>query len=1508
MKPSPPSPAPAQSPDAGIPDCFHPEIREWFSARYSGATDIQQQAWPAIAAHQHVLISAPTGSGKTLTAFLWAIDQLVNQAWPQGAIQVLYVSPLKALNNDVQRNLLAPLAEIRQHLEAKDLPVPSIRVLTRSGDTPQSERQRMIRKPPEILITTPESLNLLLSSRHAASLFSQVKTVILDEIHALVPSKRGVFLMTAIERLALLAGEFQRIALSATVNPLADVARFVGGFQLSGPTEAPEYQERPVAVLESKAPKIYSVTTCLPDAAADAPPEETIWTPVAAECKRLIANNRSTLIFTNNRALCEKVTLLINAGESDRIAYSHHGSLSREIRLEVEQRLKAGELKAIVATNSLELGIDIGELDQVILIQCPGSVASTIQRLGRAGHGVGQVSRGHLITTHPRDYLETAAMLGAVQARTIEPTRLIQGPLDLLPQVLVSMVATGTWTRQSAFHAIRSCAAYHDLSQRAFDLVLNMMLGRFAESRISELRPLIGVESRSENLILRQGTLQRLYLNSGVIPNRGYYHLRHTDSQSRIGELDEEFVWEASIGQTLTMGTQNWKIDRITHNDVFVSPANPKAPGIPFWRAEDLNRSHHFSERIGAFLQWADTAVEQKDCQKQLTQEHGLDDNTAQALIEHLKDQKRHSECALPHAEHVLVEITSTGPGSVPGNQVVLHTLWGGQINRPYAMALEQAWRDRFETAIEIQPSNDCVALVLPQDVPPEILLELVTAENLEALLRRHLESSGFFAARFRECAGRALLISKRKFSERMPLWMSRLRSQKLFDAVSQFSDFPITLETWRTCLYDEFDLPHLIEKLAALASGTITWTAIHTHQPTPMARAVAWRQVNDYLYRPDASRREQLAPSLNESLLEELLANESLRPKIPSAVIADFVAKRLRLAPGYSPDSATELMEWLKERILVQERDWQTVLDRMVQDHSLEKPALYTKANKQVLRLARGNAPAPVCHENIRPALDSLWTDAKSGTLEGLTSKGTWQSLPTKTKRRPRSSTPEGEAPTPESLLLEWFQFYGPLTADQVAQHWALPLERMETWLKSLVDQQLLIAGFLEEGSDTLQYCEPDNLEALLRLKRRASQPTVTARPAAELQWFLAAHHGLVSNARHPAPDLLESLQQLLFYPAPCALWESEIFPARQHPYAPRSLDLELEESQILWLGAGKEAVQFAYEAELPIGTEPGAPPRETELLPHPTGKFDFNQLTTASQLAPSELVTQLWNATWKGHLTNDRFATLRHGIQNNFQMKALTLDSPARRGRFHSRPTRSTLSKWQGSRPNQGSWHYVPETVPPEPGIEHEEVKKDRVRLLLDRYGILARDLLIKESTPFSWRSVFRTLRLMEYSGELISGYFFEGLSGPQFLSPRTLRHFQEALPEKLFWLNAADPVSLAGIAPPECRANYPKRLASNHLVFSGPKLILCSERYARRLTIYLEPDDPSLPEAYAFLRHLVSRNFQPLPRVVIETINDQAAASSAYLESLRSQFEVVVEPGRLSIYRDVVSAGTT
>ncbi len=1482
---------------------FHPLLARWFREEVGRPTRVQSLAWPLIARGGHVLVSAPTGSGKTLTAFLHALDRFAKGELPLEQTSVLYVSPLKALNNDVRKNLIQPLARLRSVFSSQGLDFPDIRVLTRSGDTSQSRRRKMLRHPPEILITTPESLNLLLSSRGGRSILAGLKTVILDEIHAVYGNKRGTHLITAVERLTDLAGEFQRIALSATIRPLEGVAGFVGGFALSGSPEDPVFTPRPVSLVESQEEKEYRLQIRFPEEIRDREPALSLWEVLSVPFREIIAVNRSTLFFVKGRRMAEKITRMINQDLEQPLAYAHHGSLSRELRLEVEGKLKNGELKAIVATSSLELGIDIGELDQVVLIQSPFSISSAIQRVGRAGHRVGQASKGILFPTHALDLVEAAVLSRAIQDRDIEEAAPVRAPLDVLAQVLVSMAGAHAWDLDLLYARIRTAWPYQELSRDIFDLVINMLAGRYAETRIRELRPRLSVDRLDNTVAARKGALLALYSSGGTIPDRGYFNLRHQETGARIGELDEEFVWEAKLGQVLTLGAQNWRIRKITPSDVLVLPADPRALAAPFWRAEEFNRDFHFSEKIGLFLEQAQERLEDRDYPDELGREHGLDRSSALALVEFLKNQQEAAHAPLPHRHHVLVEHVAAGPGGGPGSQIIIHTFWGGRVNRPLGLALAAAWEERYGARPEIFAGNDCLALVLAQGEEAGEVLSLVKSSTVEELLRKRLEGSGFFGARFREAAGRALLLSRPRFGERMPLWLSRLKSKKLMDAVRSYSDFPLLLEAWRTCLQDEFDLQSLTRLLAELESGLISWTDTDTAQPSPLARAVAFTQINDYMYRGDepASGR---AFGLSQDLLAQVVHTPDLRPAVDPDLAAGFQKKAQRLHPGYAPSDARDLVDWVKERLAIPENEWADLLTAVERDHGLDRAGLLAEAGSKLVRIfpARTAQPLVVALENLGRVVLALQGDGEEAGVMPL-AQGT---------ALPRMARPQENEAEPGELLpwflREWLRFYGPVSTEFIPRTLGLPPGRLGPTLEELLQEGRIIAGELLRGGGQEDLCDAENFEILLRLTRAGAAPAFEPLDLERFSLFLASFQGLTRRARDEE-RLLDRVEQLACLPLKAAAWEEEVLPARVENYSPAWLDRLFQEHGLCWKGADRERAALCFPADLDLLQDNGAGEAEEErvtgLFPDPNAKYDFSTLLRVSGLPPGRLSQELWRAAWQGRAANDTFAALRRGIMNRFRPPKEAAQ-PLRSTSGRRRAGRAAFSRWKSSLPAQGNWFLLSE---PEEAdlVGEEERNRDRVRLLLDRYGVLFRELLLREEAPLRWAALFRTLRLMELSGEVLAGYFFKGIPGPQFASPRAFRELSQTLPEDaVYWISATDPASLCGLTLEGLKGSLPRRVETTHLVFRGSVPVFTSERRGKVLTIGLEPDDPDLPVCLAPLRHLLSRRFRPLIRIKVERINGQHAARSPYLDVFRTCFEVSVDFKEVVLWKDLQDKG--
>lgn len=1419
-------------------DNFHPQINRWFKDRFNQPTAVQNAAWPIIASGAHALITAPTGSGKTLTAFLWSLNRFATEDWQPGATRLLYVSPLKALNNDIQRNLLEPLQAL-----ADVGAVPRLKVQTRSGDTSQTDRQRMLRKPPDILITTPESLTLLLTTTRGRLALGTVETLIIDEVHSLVDNRRGVALMAAAERLLHITDKLQRIALSATVSPLEEVATYVGGYDNNG-------QARNVKIVNPPTEKAISLTVRYPTEVQEAAENgESVWDPLAAKFRDIALHNRSTLFFTNSRAMAEKITLKINEQSPSLLAYAHHGSLAREIRSEVERRLKHGELKAIVATSSLEMGIDIGSLDQVVLLQSPPGIAATLQRIGRAGHSVGQESRGALFPVHAADFVEAAALSSATIARDLEPLKPLTGALDTLSQIIISMCANETWHADDIYQLIKKSAPYHLTSREQFDLVLELLAGRYAGSRVRELQSRIVYNRLDGTIAAKKNAVFALYNSGGSIPDRGYYQIRHADTGAKIGELDEEFVWEARVGDTFALGTQHWQVKQINHNDVLVKHAAAgNAP--PFWRADRNNRSHHYAQRIGEFLYKANEHLasgKENQLRAHLTDTLSFDDGATEKLIDYLKRQREKSATDLPHHKHILLELVETGPGGYKGpdnqKQLVLHTHWGGRLNHPWALALQSAWQEKFSETPKIHADNDAIVMQLNDAPDPAMVLSLITPSNLDHHLRRSLESSGFFGTRFRECAGRFLLLPRQKFNQRLPLWMSRLQAKKLMSATMEFEDFPVLLETWRSCLNDEFELPALTTMLNEIADGVCAWSFIHTTTPTPFASNLTFDQINQYMYADDTPEQQQVS-ALSEDLIKETALSDQLRPSIDPEINRQFIAKRQRTHPDYQPADKQEWTEWVKERVLLPHAEWWSEWQ--------DQPA---KADRLLCELKQDNRRW-VCH------LENAHQLIHSGLAVNTTAN------------RKKLPILENDERTAEAFAFEILSFYGPLTNTEAK-------DLLPTLPDNLLESERYIHGALLEGETTTTFCDLENFEILLRWQRSARRPAFEPLPAKHLPGMLANWHRF--NLPSSEQSVLDSVEKLRGYHSRIQPLLNDFFSARLNDFSEHQLDNVFLHQQLAWLGTDKEQCCLCY-------------PEDIELLQSDNNedfplsvyfsdvhaRYNYLQISTQARdprntakhprdkPVVEDINDSWWRGVWAGKLTADSLAPLRQGAITGFKLSQAASGSTA--PRISSRRARSLSHKWQGN------WQLIPDTEDETDALTDLEECRERVHILLDRYGVITRELANREIDKLRFAKLFKALRVMELAGEVTQGLFFEGLSGPQFISSRALARLQQN--EKAlthFWCNALDPVSPCGLGLdwPE----LPQRRAQNFLAFYQGELALVIENNGGRLTFYADPQDNTLDRILAPCVHIAKTH----SKLTVKEINGDPAITSPYLPAL-------------------------
>jgi ATP-dependent Lhr-like helicase len=1085
----------------------------------------------------------------------------------------------------------------------------------------------------------------------------------------------------------------------------------------------------------------------------------------------------------------------------------------------------------------------------------------------------------------------------------IESFKMVQSPLDVLAQVIVSMVGVESWKIDDLFANLKASYPYHHLSRQQFDLILDMLAGRYAESRLRELRPLVSIDRIEDTVIARRGALQTLYVSGGVIPDRGYFHLRHQETNARIGELDEEFVWEASVGETFSLGTQNWRIERITHNDVFVLPGHPKAEAAPFWKGEENGRDFHFSQRIGEFLEEADRRMDDPGFAKSLEQKNCMDAEAAKRVMAFLKRQKQATGSSLPHRHHLVIEIVAAGPGGTP--QAVIHTMWGGRVNRPLAMALDAAWEERFGFRLEFYVSNDCIVLQLPHEISGEELLSLVGSTRIESLLRKRLEGSGFFGARFRECAGRALLLPKGKFNMRMPLWLSRLRSQKLLEAVMKYEDFPILLETWRSCIQDEFDLESLATVLAEVERGSISWTEVHTSHPSPFAQGDWWRQVNQYMYMDDSLKSEK-SSRLRQSLLRDIVFTPSLRPTVSRELVQRFEMKRKRLSPGYSPQTSRELVDWIVDRAAIPKGEWDDLIGAIRRDHGMDLEKLLEPAQDRLVGLRPLEAAEPLvaAREMLPQIVNALYGSERPLRIESLTGiPVSLEDLEPKGEREPEE---------PALLLGQWLQFYGPVKVEFVRKTFGVESERLRLALEDLIDSQKAIQGQLVTDGDSEEICDSENFETLMRLARIEAVPSFEPLGIEWLPLFLADHQG-ITKPKENMEGLYDSLEHLLCYPAEAGIWESEIFPARVDPYDPSWLDSLMQEGDLLWLGSEDQRVTFCLESDLDLLQEE-PPSNETDKSPLDVsqplnglanlfrngGWFDFSTMLRILKGDEMDLARRLWEGVWQGRITNDAWNTLRRAIMNRFKLPDTVVARSVKSLR-HRRRQRADLAEKRKGHFSAGHWRLVPRPELPDDLLETEERRKDRTRLLLDRHGLLFRELLQREWPSLRWSNIFRALRIMELSGEVMSGIFFHGIPGPQFISPKAFHRLKRKLPEdEIYWINATDPASLCGIQIESLRGMLPPRVASTHLVYRGKDLVAVSKRHGKDLSFLIPHDDPDLPKFFISLHHLLTRKFQPVRRIAIETINGDRATESPYLAALRGSFDVSVDPKEVVLFR--------
>jgi ATP-dependent helicase Lhr and Lhr-like helicase len=1357
-------------------ELFSPAARDWFRGAFAAPTEVQERGWRAVASGRHTLMTAPTGSGKTLAAFLWCLDRLAAEPRAPGGerCRVLYVSPLKALAVDVERNLRAPLVGLRLQSERLGLPVPDIRVAIRSGDTPAEERRGMERTPPDVLITTPESLYLLLTSA-ARRVLATVRWVIVDEIHSVAATKRGAHLAVSLERMcALTRQDPQRIGLSAAQRPLEEVARFLGGVGRgveivdAGRRKTMEVRvEVPVddmANLDRGAPPGPPSGGAAQWAEELPQPRRSIWPAIYPRLLELVQKHRSTIVFVNSRRLAERLAARLNELAEQELVLAHHGSIAREQRALVEDRLKSGELRGLVATSSMELGIDMGAVDLVVHVESPPSVATGIQRIGRAGHSVGEVSRGVVLPKFRGDLLESAAVVERMLAGEIETTVVPANPLDVLAQQVVAMAAMDEWRVEDLAALVRRAHPFRDLGRRSLEAVLDMLSGRYPSEEFGELRPRI-VWDRVNGTVRGRAGAQRLAVtNPGTIPDRGLYTVNIFEDGRRVGELDEEMVFESRPGETFVLGASSWKIVDITPSQVLVAPA-PGQPGkIAFWHGDSLSRPPELGRAVGRLTREL-RAAGPEAAERRLMESAGFDERAARNLLAYLEDQAA-ATGAVPDDRTVVVERFRDEVGDW---RVCVLTPYGGRVHAPWSLALQALLAERLGLEVQSMYTDDGLALRLPdadRPLDPDDLLP--DPEEVEALVGAQLPASALFASRFRENAARALLLPRRRPGQRTPLWQQRQRSADLLKVAGAYADFPILAETFRECVADVFDLDALRELLGAIRSRQVRVVSVDTERASPFAASLLFDYVGQYLYEGDAplAERRAQALTLDRELLAELLGSEELRELLSADAIAGLELELQGLRPERWPRDADEAHD---------------LLARLGDLRADELPARGVRAEWLQALGAERRACA------VRVGGEERWIAAEDA--------GRYRDALGAT---PPGGLPEAflePVPDPlDALLRRWARTHVPFVAADAATRWGLPAAAVEQALRRLAARGDVVAGAFRRGVAEREHCHPDVLRTLRRRSLAALRREAEPVSHEVLARFLPAWHGVGSEA-DGADRLMECVHALQGLALPASVVERDVLAARVAGYRPALLDELVAMGEVVWLGrgplgSGDGRVALYLRGDAPkLAPEPADPPagelhgRLRAHLERRGASFFRDLYLGAGGGDQEEVLDALWDMVWAGEVTNDTFAPLRVPA------------GPARRAAPSRRAPLLRLGHPRGA----GRWSLVRELL--EPAASATERLHAQAGTLLQRHGVLTREAVVAEGWSGGFAGLYPVLRAMEEAGRARRGYFVDGLGGSQFALPGAVDRLRAARDAgaAVVALAATDPANPYGAALP-------------------------------------------------------------------------------------------------------------
>ncbi len=1462
---------------------FTPATRDWFQGAFTAPTPAQTGAWDAIAAGRHALVVAPTGSGKTLSAFLWAIDRVFRERGDAASdipneaprTRILYISPLKALGVDVERNLRSPLIGIGQSARRLGLDAPEVTVGVRSGDTTSADRRKLLATPPDILITTPESLYLMLTSR-AAETLRGVRTVIVDEVHAVAATKRGAHLAVSLERLdALLDTPAQRIGLSATVRPIDEVARFLGG-------------QAPVDIVAPPASKTFELSVTVPvDDMRNPPPppgapglaatgaaEHTevtgsVWPHVEEAIVDRILQHRSTIVFANSRRLAERLTARLNeiyserlgielpahrppaqmiaqsgstAGATPELAKAHHGSISKEQRAIVEDELKSGVLRCVVATSSLELGIDMGAVDLVIQVEAPPSAASGLQRVGRAGHQVGEISRAALFPKHRGDVLHTAIITERMLAGQIEAIFVPQNPLDILAQQTVAACALAPLDVEGWFETVRQSAPFSSLPRSAYEATLDLLAGRFPSDEFAELRPRLIWDRDAGTLTGRPGAQRIAVTSGGTIPDRGLFgvFVAGESTGARVGELDEEMVYESRVGDVFTLGTTSWRVAEITHDRVNVIPAFGQPGRVPFWRGDGIGRPFELGEALGRFTRELSSASPAQAAAR--LSDAGLDERAQANLLGHLAEQ-REATGTLPTDQSLTVE---RGHDEVGDWRVILHSPYGMKVHAPWALAINARLRERLGVEGSAVASDDGIIVRIPDAdaEPPGADLFVFEPEEIEQLVTEEVGGSALFASRFRECAARALLIPRTNPNRRTPLWQQRQRSAQLLEVARRHPRFPIILETLREVLQDVYDLPSLRRLHTAIAERRIRLVETEPAQPSPFARDLLFGYIGAFMYEGDSplAERRAAALSVDPALLGELLGTVELRELLDPEVIAQYEREVQRLDPSRQARGVEGVADLLR---LLGPLDAAEVAARIENPEEATAHLLALIEARRAIEVTVAGVTCVAAIEDAGRLRDALGVVLPIGVpvafLEVL-------------------ADPLGD------LVARYARTHGPFTTDAVATRFGIGTAVARQVLQRLSGAGRVTSGyFLPEAAGSVDEQEWCDSEALRRIRMRslaAIRGSVEPVPPEAYARFLPVWQHL-QRPLEGVDGVLAVCEQLAGVPIPASAWESLVLPARVHAYTPAMLDELTAGGEVLWAGhgalPGRDGWVSLHPAALARFTLPeseleiaeGSLPARVRAAMAAGGAYFATQLRemTGAQ-NEQEVLEALWELAWAGRVSNDTFAPIRGLLAGGSQAHRVVRRAPRTRT-YRGIPLAASGGAAPEARPTLGGrWSLLPHVAATTTAAEVAQRATVNASLLMDRYGVVTRGAVQAEGAPGGFAQAYRILAGFEEAGQCRRGYVIEGLGAAQFAASLTVDRLREhaALadppPRQSITLAASDPANPYGAALAWPRredvAHRPGRKAGSLVVLVDGALVLYLERGGRSAIAFSEEVD--------------------------------------------------------------------